>query len=289
MATTAMTNYVIEVDEANFATEVIQRSQTTPVVVDFWAAWCGPCRVLGPVLEKLAQEFQGKFILAKVDVDRNQRLAMQYQVQGIPAVKAFVEGNVVGEFTGAQPEDRVRGFLEKLVPSMADMYARQGYEWEMTGQLAMAVTNYQGALEEEPDHYPAMVGLGRALMKQNKVDEAVEVLSRIPEGTNEWRVADALLATAQFQHHVADHTEADLEATLAANPNNIEARFRLACFKAINQEFEAALEAFLMVVQRDRQYDDDGARKAMLALFTTLGEDHPLTKTYRNRLASALF
>jgi len=289
MATATTTEYVIDVTDQTFATEVLERSKTVPVVVDFWAEWCGPCRMLGPILENLANEYQGQFILAKLDVDSNPQLAMQYQVQGIPAVKAFRNGEMVGEFTGAQPEPKVRQFIEGLVPSEADLLAKQGFEWEQHDQPAMAEENYRGALAKKPDHFPAKIGLGRVLLNQGEVEEAVSILSSIPEGARERQVADALLAGADFQKHTAGQNEADLKAKIEADPNDVASRYALGSLYATKQQYAQALDEFLEVIRRDRSYNDDGARKAMLAIFTIIGEDQPLTKKYRQLLANALF
>ncbi len=287
--TTLKTNLIINVTEQTFAAEVLERSKTMPVVVDFWAEWCGPCRALSPVLEKLAAEFNGAFILAKVDTDANPRLAMQFRIQGIPAVKAFYGGKVVNEFTGALPEPQVRKFIAGLVPSTADILAKQGFEWETNHQLPLAETNYRAALEEKPDHYPAMIGLGRTLIRLNRVDEALAILNGVPAGVAERPAAEAIIATAQFQREAANHTEADLRANLTANPADVPSHYALACLLATEQRFIEALDEFLEVVRRDRKYKDDGARKAMLALFTMMGEEQPLTRTYRQKLANTLF
>ncbi|GAB4442401.1 MAG: tetratricopeptide repeat protein [Anaerolineae bacterium] len=288
MSTVTQTN-VINVTDQTFAAEVLERSKQVPVVVDFWAAWCGPCRALGPILERLAAEYQGGFILAKVDVDQNQMVARQFQVQGIPAVKAFVNGKMAGEFTGAQPEPQVRKFIEGLVPSEADLLARQGLQWETGGQPDMAEANYRAALEKKPDLHAAKVGLGRTMLHAGKVEEAIEVLESVPEGTKERAVADALLATAGFRRFAAGHSEAELLEKLAADPADVASHYALASLYASERRFQPAMDHFLEVVRRDRKFEDDGARKAMLAIFTIMGEAEPLTRSYRQKLANTLF
>ncbi len=288
-ATVTATSYVIDVTDQTFAAEVLERSNSVPVVVDFWAEWCGPCRMLGPILENLANEYQGQFILAKVDVDSNPQSAMQYRVQGIPAVKAFQNGELAGEFTGTQPEPQVRNFLDGLVPSEADLLAKQAFEWEVNNQPAMAETTYREALAKKSSHYPAKVGLGRVLLNQGEVEEATEVLNSIPAGIKERIVADALLAGAEFQKHAAGHTEDELRTKIKAAPKDIASRYALASLFAGQQRFVEAMEEFLEVIRLDRKYENDGARKAMLAIFTIIGEDRQVTKEFRQRLANALF
>lgn len=289
MAATTVTNNVIDVTEQTFAAEVIERSKTVPVVVDFWAEWCGPCRMLGPILERLANEFQGKFILAKLDVDQNQSLAMQYRVQGIPAVKAFRDGQVVNEFTGALPEPHVRQFLESLAPSEAELLTKEGYEWEKRHKPGMAEQSYRAAIAEKSDHYPAKVGLGRALFQQGAFEEGQEVLESIPAGVSERTAADALIAAAQFHRYASGRSESELKAKIEADPNDVASRYALASLYATQEKYPQALDQFLEVVRRDRQFEHDGARKAMLALFTLIGEDLDITRSYRQKLANVLF
>lgn len=283
-----MNQWTVDVNEENFEAQVLERSTEVPVLVDFWAQWCGPCKVLGPVLEKLAAEYAGEFVLAKVNVDENPGLAGVFGIQGIPAVKLFKDGNLASEFTGALPEPVLREFLSKFLPSAADKVAREGEALEAAGKTAEANALYQSVLESDPNHAGSLLGLGRLAMNQGDADAAFKYLDQISIVADERKEADRLIARLKLQSGAADN-EAALREKVNADPNDIGARFELAQALAAVEKYEEALKEFLHIVGADRSYQDDAARKAMLQIFEVLGSDHPLTDTYRSELAAVLF
>jgi len=283
-----MNQWTIDVNEENFEAAVLARSMEVPVLVDFWAEWCGPCKVLGPVLEKLAGEYAGEFILAKVNVDENQQLAGAFGIQGIPAVKLFRDGDLASEFTGALPEPMLREFLSKFLPTAVDKEALAAAELEAAGKADEAKSAYQAILAAEPNHAQALLGLARLAMSTGDNDAARNYLDQISIVDDERKDADRLLARLDLQAGGAEN-ESVLREKIAADPNNLEARFELAQTLAGVENYEAALVEFLAIVKADRKFKDDGARKAMVQIFEVLGGEDPLTDKYRSELAVVLF
>jgi putative thioredoxin len=259
---------VVDVTDADFMERVVGESRRRPVLVDFWADWCGPCKQLSPVLERLADEKQGQFLLAKIDVDRNQYTASQFRIQSIPNVWAFVDGRPVDQFAGAMPEPAVRAFIDRLLPTEADIDAAEAARAAESGDLEQAERGFREALHDDPANRGARLGLGRILLERDQLEEAREVLTpALPDSE-----AERMLAAIR----VAGWGE-DAQGSLAgAKRMAAEGRWR------------EALDAFLGAVRYSAD-DRDAAREAMVDVFAVLGDDDPLTREYRGKLASALF
>ena len=276
--------WIVEAGDADFESAVLKRSEVTPVVVDFWAPWCGPCRALGPLLERLVEEHRGAFVLAKVNVDEAPAVSQAFGIQSIPAVKGFRDGVLVGEFVGAQPESTVRKLLELVLPTAADRLVAAAEELGPEE----AERTLREALEAEPRHGRALVALARILGARGDTAEALQLLERVSPPSPLVGEAERLAAELRTRSDgVGD--QAVLRARLARDPGDLEARLGLGRTLAALGRHEDALAELLEAVRRDPHFADDGARKAMVDLFAVLGSDHPLTDRYRNELAKALF
>jgi len=275
-----MDTSIIDVSEATFEYEVIAHSNQVPVVVDFWAPWCGPCRTLGPMLERLAREANGAFRLAKVNVDENPRLATRFGVQGIPAVKAFKGGQEVAQFVGAQPESMVQRFVRELAPREADRALVEARGFLVARHWPEAEEAARRAFTDDPGSSAAALCLVRALLAQGKGAAALEVMETFPAG-NEVVVVERLRPLAQLMLRAAD--------AAGNGGETAEAEYLQSARLVARGNFAAALDGLLDVLRRDKNYARGEARRVFLALLELMGEEDPLTRTYRDELASVLF
>jgi putative thioredoxin len=286
--TTTTSSFVIEATTENFEQEVIERSGSVPVVVDFWAAWCNPCRMLGPVLEKLAQEYDGKFVLAKVDTERDPELAGQLGVRSIPAVFAFRDGNAVDAFVGVQPESVIRTWIDRLLPAPAEVIAAEAGRLERTDPRA-AEAKYNTALMLDSDLPAAQLGLARIALEQGRFEDAQARIASLerrgylePEAE---RVNAELILRSQASQ--AGSVES-VRAALAANPNDKDLKFQLAEALAAAGQYQQALELCLDLVEHDRKGIGEQARRTMIAIFQLLPPESELVAEYQRQLSVAL-
>ncbi|HEY6095587.1 MAG TPA: thioredoxin [Gallionellaceae bacterium] len=282
--------YSQDVTQANFDELVVKASYKQPVVIDFWAPWCAPCKVLKPILEKLAAEYGGKFVLAKVNSDENPELSARYAVRSIPSVKAMVNGNIVDEFAGALPESAVREWLDKLIPSPAEELRRAAQSQLAAGNMAGALQQLAQASALDPKNEWVRVDAAEIMLLQGEMAEAKRLLDSLH---NPDVVKDARVMQLQAQARLAEmaasgESEASLSAAIAANGNDLEARLKLANLLIASQRPAEGMDQLLEIVQRDRSFRDDIGRKTLLDVFNLLGGQGELVATYRRKLASAL-
>lgn len=273
--------YIIDVNEADFEYQVLAYSQQVPVVVDFWAEWCKPCKVLGPMLEGLAQEAQGLFRLAKVNVDDNPNLAVRYGVRSIPILKAFRDSQMIAELLGVQPEARLREFIRSIAPSESDLLVAKGNSQLALLRSTQAEQTFRQALEMTPQNTAAMLGLAKSLLQQGKGREGLQILADFP-GSREYKSAEIMLPLAQS-------LEAFERGQVVPSEDPLDAAFKQALRLVKRNNLEAAMDGLLDILREDKRYRDGKARQVMLGLLEILGSESDVARGYRQELASVLF
>lgn len=287
---TLQSEFIKEVTEATFQNEVVEASRTIPILVDFWASWCGPCRVLGPVLEKLAVEYDGAFVLAKVNTEENPRLATQFRVQGIPNCLLFHDARPVDQFVGAYPEAAIRQFLQPYCPSEADKLYSIAERTLQSGKVVEAERLFQEILKLDAAYTKARLAFAKHLIASKRYDEARAQLEAIPGAADEYEAASRLKEVLAFQEECLQAGgENACRAKLEQDPKDLDARFGLASCLASEGKHREALEEFLSVVARNKRFRDEAARKAMLAIFSLVGDRSELAEEYRTKLARTLY
>ena len=285
-----MSENVTNVSAAEFNAAVLEASRQVPVVVDFWAPWCGPCRALGPILEKLALEYDGKFKLAKVNSDDNLALSAEYGVRGIPAVKAFIGGAVVDEFTGALPESSVRRFIERLIPAPAEELRLKAEATRAAGNVPGAMALLQQALELDSASDPIRLDLAELFLEQGDVASAKPLVAAIaPHFDLDSKLERLRTRMALLEASLSSNQELDLKSRIAEAPDDLGARLTLARGYAARNEYELALSELLQIVRRDRNFEQGAARRLMVSIFALAAEQQELVGRYRRELSSVLY
>jgi len=284
-------DHVVDVSEQDFQQRVLETSRKVPVLVDFWAEWCGPCRVLGPVLERLAGEMNGGFELAKVDADSNPALAAHFGVRSLPSVLLFKDGAPVDGFVGAQPEGAIREFLRSHVAAAPEASAvAEGERRRVAGDLRGARKAFEQALANENERDDAHLGLARMALAIGGLEEAEREARAVTASSKAASGAQSVLEAVELmrQAQAAGERKA-LARRLAADPQDLEARFALAGHELLAGRHRDALEHYLAVARADKKWRDEAARKAMVTAFNLIGPREPLSDEFRDRLRTVYY
>lgn len=279
--------FITDATDADFQQKVLLRSREVPVLVDFWAPWCGPCKTLGPTLEKLAAEYAGAFELVKINVDDSPQVSMAFQIQSIPTVYLIKDGRPLDGFQGGLTEPQVRKFLDRHIEKPAADPREVAAAAMAAGQYDQAAAAYRELLADDPSNGEALVGLARVALAHGDLGAAQSWLDRVEEGNPAYDAAQRLRGMLGFAEDAGDALA--LQRRVAANPKDVEAWYALGATFALDNQIDDAFSAFLEVVSRDRSYREDAGRKALLSLFDLVGGADPRVIKARRRLASLLF
>ena len=283
------TAHIVEIDESNAQQLLIEESMTRPVIVDFWADWCGPCKQLMPILEKLAEEYQGAFLLAKVNADEQQMLAQQLGVRSLPTVMVIKDGQPIDGFSGAQPESAVREMLDKHLPPPEAGALAEAEQLLADGDIPGALALYRSAWEESGQKLEMTLAYAAALVDANRLDEAETVLQGIRLADQDARY-EQLMAQIELGREAARSPEVEaLEAALAASPDDHATRVKLAVQLSQVSQYREALEHLLTVLRADKDFNNGEVRKIFLDTLATIGKGDPLAAEYQRKLFSLMY
>ncbi|WP_024326560.1 thioredoxin [Thioalkalivibrio sp. AKL19] len=288
-AASATGDDILDVTQESFQQAVLDESHLRPVVVDFWAAWCGPCQQLMPLLQQLAAQYAGKFRLAKVNSDEQQALAQQYGVRSLPTVMVFRHGKPVDQFMGVQPEPNIRAMIDKYLEKPSDKLIEKAREQAQAGDTDGAVATLRAALEEDPDSSDLRIELARALAQAGDTDGAEAELGKLPLGQSEKEEARALRARLVFAKAAAGIDPQAVAQELQEGDPRPEALEQMAAYAMLSGRAEEALGLYLQLMKQHRAYNDGAGQKGLLAAFEVLGNDHPLVGQFRRQMASLLY
>jgi putative thioredoxin len=280
---------ITDVDNQSFPSLVTERSHTVPVLVDYWADWCGPCQMQMPVLKKLVEEYAGAFALAKVNTDEQRELSRDHNIRSLPTMRLYKNGELAEEILGAQTESTLRVMLDRYIERASDRTRDQARELFTAGKHEAALALLQSAHASEPDNHLLPLDYASLCFKAGDIETAARLLEALPRDIREKPEGTRLRALLDFAAQTtADKTLQELETAVNANPNDSDSRYRLGCAYVLQDDFEQARDAFMYVLQHDRAYGDDAARKSLLALFNLLEESDERVAAWRRSLFNAL-
>ena len=292
-----MDNIIIDSDIASFNKDVIEASKKTPVLVDFWADWCAPCKQLTPILESAVKSYKGEIKLVKIDTEKNQELSQQLQIQSLPTVYAFYEGKPIDGFSGAMPENEVKEFINKVISATGGNKQAELQKLIEDAEKLYKDKNFEGALDAfsnllsaEANNALIISGYGKCLVKLDRTDEVAELLESLEESIlNDKNITSLIALNKLAKNNKSAGSPEEFLSDVNANPNNHELRFKLAEAFLADEQKEEAIEQLLYIVKKDRKWEEDKARKKIIELIEAFGEDDPLTPSTRLKLSSILF
>ena len=280
---------VVDVSYDNFEQVVIENSHQVPVLVDFWAEWCGPCKMQLPVLLQLAEQYQGRLLIAKVDTDAERELAERFNIRSIPTMKLFHQGQEVEEILGAQTETALRALLERFIPRPSDTVREQALAEAAAGNGEAALGMLQVAAADDPDNTRVQLDIARIAMRIGRLEEARKALGSLPLAIQEEDETKQLFALLELSRAAAEAPDtAELEQQVTADGGNLQAREQLAARHAVAGDYEAAMAQYLEILKRDKNYNEGAGRRGLISIFEMLGNQGELVSKYRRQMSNYL-